>query len=91
MGKMPRGNSIHSDQLKRASLSIFLNIAEGAGKVGSADKQRFYSISRGLAMECGAVFNACKILGLIESDTIYEQGKDLLERIVAMLTRMCKF
>ena len=90
MDNMPRGNSILSDQLKRASLSISLNIAEGAGKVSSADKQRFYAISRGSAMECGAVFDACKILGLIESDT-YKQGKDLLERIVAMLTRMCKF
>ncbi len=40
-------------------------------------------------MECGAIFDACKILGLIEAE-IYEQGKDLLERIVSMLTRMCK-
>jgi four helix bundle protein len=88
--KIPRGNSIFKDQIKRASLSIPLNIAEGAGKVSPADKQRFYAIARGSAMECGAIFDACEILGLIESE-VYEQGKKLLNRIVAMLTRMCRF
>jgi len=85
---IPRGNSILSDQLKRASLSIPLNIAEGAGKIGPNDKQRFFAIARGSAMECGAIFDACKILGLIEAET-YEQGKELLKRIASMLTRMC--
>lgn len=88
--KTPKGNAILTDQLKRASISIPLNIAEGAGKISSADKQRFYAIARGSAMECGAVFDTYKILGLIDSE-VYEQGKDLLKRIVSMLTRMCKF
>ena len=85
---MPRGNSVLADQLKRASLSISLNIAEGTGKVSVADKQKFYAIARGSAMECGAIFDACKILGLVGSD-IHDEGKVLLERIVAMLTKMC--
>ena len=88
LDNLPKGNSILSDQLKRASLSIPLNIAEGAGKVSALDKQRFYAIARGSAMECGAVFDALKILSMVESDR-YEQGKELLERVVAMLTRMC--
>ena len=88
--KIPRGNSILVDQLKRASLSIPLNIAEGAGKTGPADKQRFYAISRGSAGECGAILDVCNILGIVECEA-YEQGKDLLKRILEMLTKMCKF
>jgi four helix bundle protein len=30
-----------------------LNIAEGAGKVRQADKQRYFAIARGSVMECG--------------------------------------
>ncbi len=87
--QLPRGNSTVSDQLKRAAISIVLNIAEGTGKNSAADKRRFYAIARGSAMECGAVLDVCKILGLLE-EKIYEHGKNLLTRIVAMLTKMCR-
>ncbi len=89
VGKIPRGNSIITDHLKRASLSIPLNIAEGVGKIGKADKKKFFAISRGSAMECGAVLDACKTLKLIDSP-IYDKGKGLLNRIVSMLTKMCQ-
>ncbi|MEE8398939.1 MAG: four helix bundle protein [Desulfobacterales bacterium] len=88
--KIPRGYSMIADHLKRASLSIPFNIAEGTGKTGKADKQKFYAIARGSAMECGAVLDACNVLKLIET-AIYERGKDLLTRIVSMLTKMCRF
>ena len=86
---IPRGYSIITDHLKRGSISIPLNIAEGVGKTSKADKQKFYAISRGSAMECGAVLNAYNILKLIEISE-YNQGKMLLIRIVSMLTKMCQ-
>ena len=38
---LPRGRGHLADQLARASTSIVLNIAEGAGKFSKADKRRY--------------------------------------------------
>ena len=54
--RLPRGSRALVDQFKRASFSIVLNIAEGAGKLKQAYKQRYFSIARGSVMECGALF-----------------------------------
>ncbi|NBC83261.1 MAG: four helix bundle protein [Bacteroidetes bacterium] len=45
------------DQLKRASFSIMLNIAEGAGRFTNKDKRNFYVIARGSVFECVAIFD----------------------------------
>ena len=86
--QIPKGNSGLVDQLKRASLSIPLNIAEGVGKTSSADKRRYYSIARGSAMESGAILDVCKVLALVGLED-HRKTKDLLVRIVGMLTKMC--
>lgn len=48
-------------QLKRASSSIILNIAEGAGKYSKLDKKNFYTIARGSTNECIAILDILKI------------------------------
>src|SRR5690349_9459074 len=42
---LPRGRAYLVDQLRRASLSIQANIAEGAGEFSPADKARFYRMA----------------------------------------------
>ena len=86
---LPKGNAILADQLKRAALSIPLNIAEGAGKPSPRQASHFYGIARGSAMECGAILDACRVLAVAE-ETRLSEGKRLLVRIVSMLSRMCR-
>ena len=86
---LPSGCAHLADQLKRAALSIPLNIAEGTGKTKTADKKRFYAIARGSAMECGAILDVARVLRLAEDDDI-SRAKALLVRIVSMLTKMCR-
>jgi four helix bundle protein len=75
------------DQLDRSSISILFNIAEGAGKTARADKQRFYEIARGSATESAAQLDVLRIRRLI-SDDDYRAGRQLLVRIIQMLSRL---
>jgi len=82
-----RGHAGLRDQLDRASVSIVLNIAEGAGRFSPADKARFYAIARGSAAECAAVLDVALSRGLAPASSC-RPARTLLVRIVQMLTRL---
>jgi len=72
------------DQLKRAAISIVLNIAEGSGKFSKADKRNFYIIARGSTYEVVAIIDLLFDDGVI----IEKERTDLysdLETISKML------
>ncbi len=85
--RLPRGHGNLKDQLNRASTSIMLNIAEGAGKLRPKDKGGFYAISRGSALESAAIYDALDARHLLKPNE-HERGKWLLTRIASMLTNM---
>ena len=82
------GNFRHArDQWLRASQSIPLNVAEGNGKFAEADRRRYFEIARGSALECAAIRDVLMV-GNAMDEMAHRKGKDQLDRIVAMLTRM---
>ena len=85
--QLPKGHAELADQLRRAAQSIPQNIAEGCGRASRADKARHFTIARGSAMECAAHLDVLKLDVLVEVGA-YERGIELLERIVAMLTKL---
>ncbi len=85
--EMPKGYGFLSDQLKRASLSIPLNIAEGNSKFSEKEMARFLQIARGSANECSAILDASIVAGIIDRAK-YEKGKSLLYSTVCMLSKM---
>ena len=87
--RLPRGRSHIGDQLSRASLSIVLNIAEGAGTYSPGDKRRYYLSASGSATECAAILDVCRRLNLVE-DATHRSGKEQLDRVVAMLVALAK-
>jgi four helix bundle protein len=83
----PKGQAVLRDQLERASVSIALNIAEGAGQRSRPNKSRFYGIARGSANECAAIIDLLRARGLA-NDAACDQARALLVRIVQMLTKL---
>jgi four helix bundle protein len=84
---LPRGHRERVDQLIRAAESVVRNIAEGAGRWSERDSAKHYKIARGEAMECAASLDVLRVRKLVASPH-YESGIQLLEREVAMLTKM---
>jgi four helix bundle protein len=82
-----RGSADLRDQLERASSSIVLNIAEGAGRVAKADRARFFAIARGSATECAAVLDVLRVRRLA-APAGCAAARTLLVRIVQMLSKL---
>jgi four helix bundle protein len=89
VNNLPKGQARLADQLKRAATSIPLNIAEGSGKRTKVDCDRYFYNARGSAMECAAVLDVCVAINLITKENQIK-NKELLHRIVAMLTKMSR-
>ena len=84
---LPKGHADLADQLRRSAQSVPQNIAEGCGRTTRADKARYYTIARGSAMESASHLDVMRIEELID-DQLYTGGIDILERVVAMLTKL---
>jgi len=75
------------EQLDRASLSALLNTAEGNGKRQGRQRAKFFDDARGSAIECAACLDASVAKRLVSKQRVCP-GKEMLGRVVAMLTRL---
>ena len=87
--RLPRdvGGRTIARQLSRSGMSVGANVGEARGAQSRADFARRMKIARGEAMESAASLDVLKLRQLIQPST-YQHGIQLLESIVAMLTKM---
>lgn len=71
------------DQLRRAALSVALNISEGTGKSSMPDRCRFFEIAMGSIRECQA-------LAEVEAEVFTPAEKDLLDHLAASTYKLIK-
>jgi four helix bundle protein len=86
-------DKVITNQLKRASLSIPLNIAEGTGRSTKPDRRNFYVIARGSAFECAAIFDILKGRKNIDQDVycnFYKKAEELSMMLFAMIKYLSK-
>ena len=77
-----------ASQLRRATGSIALNIAEGLGRVGK-DRLHHYRVARGSALEVDAALRLAVAWGYLSQEGA-EQSLDLVEGIQKMLSGLLK-
>lgn len=73
------------DQLRRASVSITSNIAEGVNRYSVKDKAHFVEIAFGSLMEVSSQFEIAEDLGYISADERLSMDK-LIEEVARLLS-----
>lgn len=79
------------DQLRRASFSVVLNIAEGSGRFSKADRRNFYVIARSSIFECVAIFDVLKDekeLNEITFHKFYNDAEEISKMLFAMIKNL---
>jgi four helix bundle protein len=74
-------------QIRRAALSVHLNIAEGASRKSSAERKRFYEIARGSVIEIDAALDVASDLQYVQEDNAQNLG-NLMIKCFKILTGM---
>ena len=85
--KKDLADKVLKDQLRRASTSITLNIAEGCSRFSKADRRNFYVIARGSAYECIAILDLLKNSEMIEQklyDNFYSAGMEICKMLYGL-------
>ena len=76
-------------QIRRAALSVHLNIAEGCSRKSEIERKRFFEISRGSIIEIDAALDVCFDLNYCRKENL----KDLefiMVRCFSILSKMIK-
>ena len=78
-----------TSQIRRAGLSIHLNIAEGSSRKSKADRKRFFEISRGSLIEVDTAIGVAYDLELLTDDQVADLG-ELIINTFKVLTGLIK-
>lgn len=78
-----------SDQIRRAGLSIPINIAEGNGRSSHADRRRFFIIARGSCFELIALLELAEKFGYLKPER-RKNFEEKIETICKILSTMSK-
>lgn len=90
-GKFSRGHYFLSDQLKRAALSVPLNIAEANGRWHAKDRRNFFAIARGSCFECIPILQILRnndILADAELNTIKKEADDIARMLTGLINKI---
>ena len=82
-----RGSPTLRDQLERASISIVLNIAEGAGRRTTPDRRRHFVIAQGSVYECAAILDILRLRKIAQPSRCVA-ARNYAVRIAQMLAKL---
>ena len=79
------------EQIRRASISITNNIAEGGGRVSQKEKAYFYNVAKGSVYEIVNLLETCKRRGHLDKDEhlkLYGEAEELAKMLSGLLNSL---
>src|SRR5690348_8950091 len=76
-----------TQQIRRAALSIHLNIAEGSSRKSEQERKRYYEIARGSIIEIDAVLDIASDLMYCKKENFKELGNNTI-RCFSMISKL---
>jgi four helix bundle protein len=76
-------------QIRRAALSVHLNVTEGCSRKSLAERKRFYEIARGSLIEVDAALDVAVSLGYVTKEKLQDLGK-LIIRVFQLISKMMR-
>ena len=65
-------------QIRRAALSVHLNVAEGCSRKSGAERKRYYEIARGSVIEIDTAFDIAVHLQYCSEENLVELGEKII-------------
>ena len=65
-------------QIRRAALSVHLNVAEGSSRKSESERKRYYEIARGSVIEIDASLDIAQDLRYLEKIDVSNLGKTMI-------------
>jgi four helix bundle protein len=78
------------EQIRRASLSISTNIAEGTGREGEKESKHFFNIAKGSVYEVVSLLYVMRIRGYVtekDYETLYGQCDEIAKMLSGILNK----
>lgn len=76
-----------TQQIRRAALSVHLNIAEGSSRRSAVERRRFYEIARGSLVEVDTAFDIAEQLNYTTHEKLLPIGAIII-KLFQMLSKM---
>ena len=74
-------------QIRRAAFSVHLNLSEGFSRKSTAERKRFFEVSRGSIVEIDGALDAAEDLGYCKKESLVQLGLRM-NRCFSMLSKL---
>ena len=78
-----------TQQIRRAAISVYLNIAEGCSRKSLLERKRFFELSRGSLIEIDAAIDIAEDLNYCSKESFTQLGEYLI-RSFSMISKMIR-
>ncbi|RYZ79381.1 MAG: four helix bundle protein [Proteobacteria bacterium] len=76
-----------TSQIRRAAVSVFLNVSEGCSRRTETERKRFFEIARGSVIEVDSAFDISNKLGYLKDQQL-QSLSNYINRCFQMLSRL---